>query len=123
MKIYRSESEAIIGLHERGYDQDFQLFGGDLLWLQGKIFIRGHEFSIPEFHFFPGIEMDDKGIFIFAINCHMQQIRGIMLVHEEDYRLESTALSDKVKECWETAGKKKMNWPGGLKIAKTLQIG
>jgi hypothetical protein len=38
MKVYLNKIEAIIGLHERGFTEDFELFGTDLLWVQKKYF-------------------------------------------------------------------------------------
>ena len=40
MKAYLNKIQAVIDMHTRGYSNDFELIGNDLLWIQQKIFIR-----------------------------------------------------------------------------------
>jgi hypothetical protein len=85
MKKYTCHREAIIDLHERGFTSDFQLFGNDLLWIQGKIFIREIEFSIIECHRFDRFPQSNNPIIIFGIVAPIYQARGILLNHYSSY--------------------------------------
>lgn len=50
MKRYSNSAELVIALHQKGFTQDFQLKGNDLLWLnEDKATLIG-EFIIVEFH-------------------------------------------------------------------------
>jgi hypothetical protein len=57
MKVYLNKIEAVIGLHERGFAEDFELFGTDLLWVQKKIFLRPRDYKITEVYRFPELSM------------------------------------------------------------------
>jgi hypothetical protein len=80
-KNYRHYADAIIDLHERGYCQDFVLFGNDLLWVQEKTFIRSNDFSILECHQFghPGGQHED--LVILGILASVDNVRGILMNH------------------------------------------
>jgi hypothetical protein len=45
MKNSFNKQEAVIDLHEKGFTDDFQLIGNDLLWVQGKTFCEGKIFQ------------------------------------------------------------------------------
>jgi hypothetical protein len=81
MDKYSCYQEAVSDLNERGYINDFVLFGNDLLWIQQKIFIRSSDFSILECHQLshPDGQMEDLvalDVLIMSANS-----RGILLNH------------------------------------------
>jgi hypothetical protein len=80
-KNHRHHADAIIDLHERGYCQDFVLFGNDLLWVQEKIFIGGNDFSILECHQFdhPGEQHED--LVILGVMATDDNVKGILMNH------------------------------------------
>jgi hypothetical protein len=85
MKTYSNKTDAISDLHRQGFTNDFQLIGNDLLWVQGKSFIRAGEFSILEY-----IEISDfKNIMnefiVFGIIAPYHNIKGILLNHYKSY--------------------------------------
>ena len=79
MNIYLTEEEAISSLHEKGYSNDFQLFGNDLLWVQRQVFIRAANFSIMECHRFFGQEQQGKEIIVFGIKVPKYNANGVLL--------------------------------------------
>jgi hypothetical protein len=80
-KNYRHYADAIIDLHERGYCQDFVLFGNNLLWVQEKIFISSNDFSILEYHQFghPGGQLED--LVIVGVMVTDDNVKGILMHH------------------------------------------
>ena len=87
MKIYLSVENAITSMHERGYINDFQLSGNDLLWVQGKIFIRTTDFSIVEYHRFTNTKKNGADQILFGIVALNNSTRGILLNHYSHYTL------------------------------------
>lgn len=83
MKAYLSKSEAIIDLHERGFTEDFELFGNDLLWIQEKIFLRPRNFRITEAHRF--LERSGNELVIFAVIANGSCTKGILMNHYKSY--------------------------------------
>jgi len=83
MKIYFSKCEVVIDLHERGFTEDFQLIGTNLLWVQRKIFLRQKDFSILEYHSF--IDSFGKETFIFGIIANGLFANGILINHYKSY--------------------------------------
>lgn len=73
--------DAIIDLHDKGYIEDFVLFGDELLWVQKKTFIDGADFSIIECHTFayPGRSVED--LVIFGIMMLYENVKGILMNH------------------------------------------
>ena len=80
-KNHRHYADAIIDLHERGYCQDFVLFGNNLLWVQEKIFISSNDFSILECHQFghPGEQHEDLDI--LGVMATGDNVKGILMNH------------------------------------------
>ena len=78
---YSNYHEAVIALHERGFSEDFVLFGNDLLWVQEKTFVTPEDFSIIECHHvdFPRDNMED--LVIFGIMTFCRNIKGILMNH------------------------------------------
>jgi hypothetical protein len=74
-------ADAIIDLHERGYCQDFVLFGNDLLWVQEKIFIRNNDFSILECHQFGHPDGQQEDLVILGVMATSDNVRGILMNH------------------------------------------
>jgi hypothetical protein len=81
MKKYLTEYEAIIDLHERGYCQDFQLYGNDLLWVQKKIFVCAGEFSILEYHRFFNQYIKKSEMMVIGVIAINYNVKGILINH------------------------------------------
>lgn len=97
MKIYFSKSEAVIDLHERGFTEDFQLLGTNLLWIQQKIFLRQKDFSIVECHSF--IESMGKETIIFGVIARGLVASGILINQYKSYTdKKSVAVHSKLKK-------------------------
>lgn len=79
MEIYLTKTEAIYGLHSRGFINDFSLFGNDLLWIQQKRFIRAGNFSIIEYHRFYDHARKGTEVIVFAIVATLCDAKGILL--------------------------------------------
>lgn len=78
MKQYTTASEAIVDMNARGYSNDFQIFGNDLLWVQEKIFIKSGQFAIIEYHRFWHPSQKTSDLIIFGIIAVKYNIRGIL---------------------------------------------
>jgi hypothetical protein len=85
MKSYLNGIDAIADLHEKGFTNDFQLVGNDLLWVQEHIFLRVGEFFILEYHKItdPGDKMSE--LVVFGIIAPYHDIKGILLNHYKSY--------------------------------------
>ena len=70
-------------MQERGFTEDFQLFGNDLLWLQGKEFLRPMQFKIAELHRF--LDISGNETVVFGIQGTITFLRGILLNHYKNY--------------------------------------
>ena len=81
MKIYSNGPDAIYDLHKRGFSNDFQLFGNDLLWVQENVSIRAGEFAIIEYHKIRGSKYDKNELNVFGIIAHYHNIKGILITH------------------------------------------
>lgn len=92
MKLYFSKSEAVIDLHERGFTEDFQLLGNNLLWIQGKIFLRQIDFSIVECHRF--LDTVGKETIIFGVISNSSLVNGILINHYKSYTNKTPAIID-----------------------------
>lgn len=90
MKIYFNKSEAVIDLHERGFTEDFQLIGTNLLWIQRKIFLRKKDFSIVEYHSF--IDPFGKETIIFGVIANGFFASGILIDHYKSYTDKTPAI-------------------------------
>ena len=85
MNIYPNRTDVISDLHERGFTNDFQLIGNDLLWVQEKLFIRAGEFSILEYFKISDSSNKQDEIIIFGIIALYHNIKGILLDHYKSY--------------------------------------
>ena len=85
MNIYSNRTDVISDLHERGFTNDFQLIGNDLLWVQEKLFIRAGEFSILEYFKINESSNKQDEIIIFGIIALYHNIKGILLDHYKSY--------------------------------------
>jgi hypothetical protein len=79
MEIYLSKAAAIAGMHRRGFTNDFQLFGNDLLWIQEKIFIRMGDFTILEYHRFLHESNKSCDTILFGVYSYHHNVKGILL--------------------------------------------
>ena len=85
MKIYTNSVDAIIDLHNKGFVNDFQLYGNDLLWSQEGIFIRAGEFTILEYHRIKSARPVVGEEVVFGIIATNHNIKGILLNHYKTY--------------------------------------
>ena len=81
MKKYFGYQDAINDLNARGFTNDFVLFGNDLLWVQGKIFIRGNDFSVVEYHQIGHPDGKIEDLKVFGILAVSANIKGVLLNH------------------------------------------
>ncbi len=108
MKINLTGQEVIEDLHEKGYTNDFQLVGNDLLWVQKKIFIRAGDFSILECHRFCGGSRDEAGLVIFGVLALYRNVKGILINHYTTYTKDTPpVIAKKIKEMRIYAGERK----------------
>jgi hypothetical protein len=82
MKVYVSKREAIIGLHERGFTEDFEMSGDNVWWIQQKTFLSSMNFELMESYFFP----DEKGkeTIILAVMVNGYCAKGILILHQKN---------------------------------------
>lgn len=85
MKIYTTAAEAVMDMHERGYTNDFQLFGNDLLWVQEKTFIRTGLFAILEYHRLWNPAAEDNGLVLLGVISAHHSVRGILFINFLSY--------------------------------------
>ena len=85
MKIYFTGSDAVNDLHQKGYTNDFQLFGNDLLWVQEKIFIRLGEFAITDCHKIIDPKSNMDRLIVFGIYAPWHNVKGILVNHYKSY--------------------------------------
>lgn len=97
MKLYFGKSEAMIDLHERGFTEDFQLFGNNRLWIQEKKFLRQKDFSIVECHHF--LDAMGKETNIFGVITNISLVSGILVNHYKNCTAKMiTVINSKLKK-------------------------
>ena len=88
MKIYSNGPEAIYDLHKKGYSNDFQLLGNDLVWVQENVSIRAGELAILEYYKIPSSKHDKNILTVFGIFALYHNIKGIFIIVQcRGYRL------------------------------------
>ena len=92
MKNYKTPSEAVIDLQERGYCHDFQLKGNDLLWLQEKVLVRVGDFQIVEYHHFLSCKNKATTISVYGILAISQSAMGILIRHNTRYNAHASPI-------------------------------
>jgi len=85
MITYLNGPDAIIGLHKKGFENDFLLLGNDLFWIQENLFIRAGEFSILEYHKVSGSKSNTDELAVFGIIALYHNIKGILILHCNSY--------------------------------------
>jgi len=85
MKNYSNGADIVSDLHSKGFTNDFQLFGNDLLWVQEGIFVRAGEFAILEHHKIPTTNDNEAELVVFGIIAPYHNIKGILLNHYKHY--------------------------------------
>ena len=83
MKIYPNGPEAVYELHRKGFSNDFQISGNDLLWVQENVSIRAGEFSILEYYKISGSKYDKNELFVFGIIALFHNIKGILITRKK----------------------------------------
>ena len=91
MKVFSNKIDAIVDLHNRGFTNDFQLFGNDLLLVQESLVTRVGEFAIEWYQ-----KID--GLIICGIFALHHNIKGILLRHCKNFSDVSPVLIKKLKE-------------------------
>ncbi len=91
MKVCSNSVDVIVDLHKRGFTNDFQLFGNDLLWVQESLVIRVGEFAITRYQ-----RVDDP--IVCGIIALHHNIKGILLRHCKNFSDVSPVLLKKLKE-------------------------
>jgi hypothetical protein len=79
MENYATKTEAIIGLQERGYDQDFVLNGEGIFFVQKGELFWPDEFIVTETYRFEKKQSHTGGELIYAIRSWEKDIRGILM--------------------------------------------
>jgi len=95
MLPYVSKNEAIEDLHRRGFNNDFQLFGNDLLWVQEKIFIRMADFEIAEYHHLLLPQSTRTDSIVFGVISNHHHVKGILLNDYSAYILKTPSVIEK----------------------------
>jgi hypothetical protein len=105
MNIYLNEEEAVSNLRQKGYSNDFHLFGNDLLWAQRQVFIRAANFSILECHRFFSQEQEEKEIIVFGILVPKYNAKGVLLNDYSNYtRSTPPVIVKKLEEMYNYTG-------------------
>jgi len=86
METYANKAQAIIDLHQRGYDRDFALTNEGILYLQGSELIRPEEFEIAETHMFENAKSLNNRYIIYAIQSFEREVRGILMTSFIDFQ-------------------------------------
>jgi len=98
MEKYFGISEAVIDLHERGFTEDFQLFGMHLFWIQRKIFLKQKDFSIAECYIFIDSLVEETIIYGVIVNCSFAG--GILINHYKNYTDKTrVAMRSRLEKC------------------------
>ena len=78
--MFLSPQEVITNLKERGYCNEFQLFGNDLLWVREETFVRMGAFSITECHKFYDQVRPQTTKIILGVKALHHNLTGILLI-------------------------------------------
>ncbi len=106
MKPYLTGADAVSDLHKKGYTNDFQLYGNDLLWIQEKIFIRVGEFDIVECHKIIDPKNNMDQLIVFGIYASWYNVKGILVNHYKNYtNITPPVIQKKLNEMFVLAGK------------------
>lgn len=81
MEKYYCYRDAIDDLNERGFINDFVLFGDELLWIQQRTFIQSADFSIVECHHCAHPDGNIEDLVVLGILSISANIKGILLNH------------------------------------------
>jgi hypothetical protein len=73
------QHEAVIDLHERGFNQDFELTEHGVRWVQQKIFIPCSDCSVIEYHRIQPGGTSGTEVIILGILSASQSIKGILI--------------------------------------------
>jgi hypothetical protein len=93
------KQRAIIDLHEKGFTDDFQLIGNDLLWVQEKIYLRSEDFLVLEGYKFVsrGKSVTSSDI-ILGIHSLGHNAKGILIRYVTNKRATEGFVSSKIKK-------------------------
>ncbi len=81
MKRYSTIAAVIIDLHEKGFTEDFELLGKDILWIQQKHSFQSDELFICECYSFCANRR--KRILIYGMVNNVYSAKGILLSCEK----------------------------------------
>jgi len=75
-------------LHERGYDNNFELVGNRLLCLQSQEHYAPRDFWVDEIYRFDHDSIGLRGYFVYALREPIHDVMGIFIARlVEDFRL------------------------------------
>ena len=77
MKAYSKKGAAIIRLHEKGFTEDFQFVGENILWVQQRLLLSLEEISLLEIHRIPNTA--DGDTVVFGVIASQLGIQGILI--------------------------------------------
>jgi hypothetical protein len=72
-------ASAIIHLHSRGFEYDFQLQEQGLYCVQSHSHFLKKDYTIEECYHFPASGLNDSLAIIYGIHCTKQRMKGILL--------------------------------------------
>ncbi|QNA45877.1 hypothetical protein [Lacibacter sediminis] len=79
MKVYINKRAAIIGLHERGFTEDFVFSGNNILWVQQKILLLPQDVTLIEFYRLKSKTGSD--LLIFGVIANNFWATGVLITH------------------------------------------
>ena len=82
---YLTSADAIADLHNKGFINDFQIYGNELLWVQEGVFLRPGEFAILEHHKIIKDKNSRDEDVVFGIIATYHNVKGILLNHYKSY--------------------------------------
>ena len=79
MEVYLNKWEAVIGLHESGFTEDFVFSGNNIFWLQQKLLFAPEDITLIELYRFSSPAGNQ--ILIFGVIAKCSGARGILISH------------------------------------------
>lgn len=86
MEVYINKWEAVIGLHESGFTEDFVFSGNNIFWVQQNVLLLPEDITTIEFYRF-GSAAENETI-IFAVIANYYCTKGILLTHHKSCKNE-----------------------------------
>lgn len=97
MDNYLYYHDAIREFQQKGYNEDFVLFGNDLFWIQQKIFINESNYNVQECLQLGHPLGNDQDLVIVAITIP-ERAKGILMNHYSFSREMPAVIFNKLKK-------------------------